>query len=215
MNKTKMIVAFALGGFVLSFIIGLVSSVSFGAVVLRALLSAAIFVGVYCAFSFVFSKYLAESSPKEDISGLNIPAKGQMVDINLDGDLLPDDENGPAFKIPRELMPERNTMNQQVQVEEDEVAVVTTENVVPSSVEPEEKLFSAQQKTENMNDDAELGALPDMDSMLSSIQQPVGEVITNSDFATSGDTVSSEALRGADTEVMAKAIHTVLSQSKE
>lgn len=226
MEKTKTMLIIASCGFVLSFIIGLCSKVALGWLFLRALFCGIVCIGIYYAFQFVFKTYLQESSQAPSSFS---PQKGSNVDISLDDQVLPQDENGPAFRIPKELMQGEELLQQDVLQEgtssdalsaqnNANQAAVDAPNVNVSSSanaenNEEQKLFSVEKNTEDQ--DAELGSLPDMDSMLSSIQQPTGEVITNSDFAKAGETASSEALKGADTEIMAKAIHTVLAHAQD
>ena len=211
MTTTKKVVIVAVCGFVLSFLIGLISSVSFGIVLLRAIFCALIFAGLYYALSVVFQRFLiGNSGGSEQVSGGDsiIPQKGQLIDIRVDDEILPEEENAPLFKIPKELIPESN--NNAVEVLE---PVENAQEV--SDVKPGEKLFTTPQtqvKKENTGD-SELGSLPDMESMLSDMQSsPTSEVITTSDFANSDNMIASGELRGADKELMAKAIHTVLTR---
>ncbi|MBO7135630.1 MAG: hypothetical protein J6V73_03275 [Spirochaetaceae bacterium] len=211
MTTTKKVVIVAVCGFVLSFLIGLISSVSFGIVLLRAVVCALIFAGLYYALSVVFQRFLiGNSGGSEHVSGGDsiIPQKGQLIDIKVDDEILPEEENAPLFKIPKELIPESN--NNAVEVLE---PVENAQEV--NDVKAGEKLFTTPQpqvKNENTGD-SELGSLPDMESMLSDMQSsPTSEVITTSDFANSDNMIASGELRGADKELMAKAIHTVLTR---
>ena len=211
MTTTKKVVIVAVCGFVLSFLIGLISSVSFGIVLLRAVFCALIFAGLYYALSVVFQRFLiSNSGALEHVSGGDsiIPQKGQLIDIKVDDEILPEEENAPLFKIPKELIPESN--NNAVEVLE---PVENAQEV--NDVKTGEKLFTTPQsqvKNENTGD-SELGSLPDMESMLSDMQSsPTSEVITTSDFANSDNMIASGELRGADKELMAKAFHTVLTR---
>lgn len=214
MATTKKVVIVAVCGFVLSFLIGLFSSVSFGVVLLRAIFYALIFAGLYYALTVIFQRFLANNSgTTEHVSGGDsvIPQRGQLIDIKLDDEVLPDEDNAPLFKIPKELIPDNNTDNN-VEVLE---SVDDAKEI--NDVKPGEKLFSTQQvpkeKEINTTGDSELGSLPDMESMLSDMQSsPSSEVITTSDFANSDNLVASGELRGADKEIMAKAIHTILAR---
>lgn len=214
MSTTKKVVIVAVCGFVLSFLIGLFSSVSFGIVLLRAFFYALIFAALYYALSVIFQRFLANNSgTSERSSGGDsvIPQRGQLIDINLDDEVLPDEENAPLFRIPKELIPENNTENNVEVLESVEDVKEMTD------LQPGEKLFSAPQvqkeKEIENTEDSELGSLPDMETMLSDMQSsPSSEVITTSDFANSDKLVASGELRGADKEIMAKAIHTVLAR---
>jgi len=213
MNTTKKVVTVAVCGFVLSFLVGLFSSVSFGIILLRAILCALIFAGLYYALSIVFERYLINSGSSTGGDSL-IPQKGQLIDIKVDDEILPEEENAPLFKIPKELMPESSNNN----ADDADNAVEVLEPVDAQDVvnaKPGEKLFTTPQ-SKNDNTGSELGSLPDMESMLSDMQSsPSSEVITTSDFANSNDMVASGELRGADKEIMAKAIHTVLARDND
>ena len=213
MNTTKKVVMVAVCGFVLSFLVGLISSVSFGIVLLRAIFCALIFAGLYYALSIVFERYLINSGSAGQSSGGEsiIPQKGQLIDIRVDDEILPEEENAPLFKIPKELMPEsaNNADNAEAVEVLEPVDVVQDDAAVKSG----EKLFATPQSKKENTGGSELGSLPDMESMLSEMQSsPSSEVITTSDFANSNDMVASGELRGADKELMAKAIHTVLTR---
>ena len=214
MNTTKKVVMVAVCGFVLSFLVGLISSVSFGIVLLRAIFCALIFAGLYYALSVVFQRFLiGNSGGSEQVSGGDsiIPQKGQLIDIRVDDEILPEEENAPLFKIPKELMPESaNNADNAEAVEVLEPVDVVQDD---AAVKPGEKLFATPQSKKENTGGSELGSLPDMESMLSDMQSsPSSEVITTSDFANSNDMVASGELRGADKELMAKAIHTVLTR---
>ena len=218
MTTTKKVVIVAVCGFVLSFLIGLISSVSFGIVLLRAIFCALIFAGLYYGLSFVFEHYLVSGSGTEGQSSGGdsiIPQKGQLIDIRVDDEILPEEENAPLFKIPKELIPESNNKAENAEPVEVLEPVDAAGAQEVNDVKPGEKLFTTPQpqvKKENTGD-SELGSLPDMESMLSDMKSsPTSDVITTSDFANSDDMIASGELRGADKELMAKAIHTVLTR---
>ena len=83
--------------------------------------------------------------------------------------------------------------------------------VSPAKQETETENFISVNNTDN-TDNMELGSLPDIDTMLTDMKKLGSDVITNSDFAKSEATAGSEELKGADTEIMARAIHTVLTR---
>lgn len=217
MDTTKKVVIFAVCGFVLSFLVGLFSSVSFGIILLRAIVSALIFAGLYYALSIIFKRYLVDNTEtvgQQAGTESIIPQRGQLIDIKLEDEFLPEEENAPLFKIPKELMPNKDN--------DSESATGVFNNVETSaSMQPsmqheqpsDEKLFAAPTKVTDNTNDIELGSLPDMDSMLSDMQgSPTSEVITTSDFANSEEMVVSGELRDAEKEIMAKAIHMVLAR---
>ena len=105
MNKTKYLISFASVGFVFSFIIGLFSSVPFGIILLRALISALVMACVYFAGSVVFEKFLDEGGMSVSSTPTKPKTSGK-VDTALDDTLIFDDENGPEFRIPKQLINE-------------------------------------------------------------------------------------------------------------
>lgn len=267
MNKTKVMIFFALFGFVLSFVTGLIASVSFGMLLLRAVLCAVVAVGLYCGASFVYARFLAHPIEKrEEGHEPSGDGKKHRVDITLGDSVLPDDENGPSFKIPKELMPDTasfqdaplsdvaaNTDESSAQSftppqalsSQDEqvntggadspqgersgdasfgesaqisapVGGAAVNNAAPSGAggaNPTAQSGAAAGGTGDV--ESELGSLPDMENVFSSIKNPTGEVITNSDFAKAGATATSDELKNADTEIMARAIHTVLARAQD
>ncbi len=225
MNKTKYLISFASVGFVFSFIIGLFSSVPFGIILLRALISALVMACVYFAGSVVFEKFLDESGTSVSNTSSSAKATGK-VDTALDDSLIFDDENGPEFRIPKQLLnestpaakksqPENSTESAAASVQTPpEEQVQTSKPAVDISPEKQETAtenFINVNNTDNV-DNMELGSLPDIDTMLTDMKKLGSDVITNSDFAKSEATAGSEELKGADTEIMARAIHTVLTR---
>ena len=224
MNKTKYLISFASVGFVFSFIIGLFSSVPFGIILLRALISALVMACVYFAGSVVFEKFLDEGGTSVSSASSNTKTTGK-VDTALDDSLIFDDENGPEFRIPKQLInestpvaksqsekpaesaaaPEQTIATEQVQMSK------PAADVSPAKQEPATENFISVNNTDD-TDNMELGSLPDIDTMLTDMKKLGSDVITNSDFAKSEATAGSEELKGADTEIMARAIHTVLTR---
>ena len=227
MNKTKYLISFASVGFVFSFIIGLFSSVPFGIILLRALISALVMACVYFAGSVVFEKFLDEGGMSVSSTPTKVKTSGK-VDTALDDSLIFDDENGPEFRIPKQLINEsipvakpqseksaestassvKNAATEQVQTSR------PVSDVSPAKQETSTENFINVNNTENI-DNMELGSLPDIDTMLTDMKKLGSDVITNSDFAKSEATAGSEELKGADTEIMARAIHTVLTRDNE
>ena len=225
MNKTKYLISFASVGFVFSFIIGLFSSVPFGIILLRALISALVMACVYFAGSVIFEKFLDEGGMSVSGTSSNTKTTGK-VDTSLDDSLIFDDENGPEFRIPKQLINESTSGAKTVQAENPEETVSASVQAVASEqVQNSKPAFDASPAKQeaaaenyiNVNntdsaDNMELGSLPDIDTMLTDMKKLGSDVITNSDFAKSEATAGSEELKGADTEIMARAIHTVLTR---
>ncbi|MBP5328677.1 MAG: hypothetical protein J6Y75_02130 [Spirochaetaceae bacterium] len=227
MSRTKYIISFASVGFVLSFIIGLFSSVPFGIILLRALISALVMACVYFAGSVIFDKFLDANGSVTETTPKKIKTTGN-ADVSLDDSLIFDEENGPEFRIPKQLMnegvsePKKPAAKQEssASASNAESVSVTTAEVppvepkaesAPVKTEPAAENFISVNDTESA-DNMELGSLPDIDTMLTDMKKLGSDVITNSDFAKSEATAGSEELKGADTEIMARAIHTVLTR---
>lgn len=91
-------------GFVLSFIIGLISRVTFGAITLRAFLFSLVFAALYVGISFLYEKFLSqpaknvEVSDGENNSGQKSSA-GNLINIVVDDSKLADDEQSPKFSV--------------------------------------------------------------------------------------------------------------------
>ena len=228
MNRPKYIISFASVGFVLSFIIGLFSSVPFGIVLLRALISALVMACVFFAGSVVFDKFLDANGPVTEATPIKTKTNGN-ADVSVDDSLIFDEENGPEFRIPKQLMNEGVSESKKTATKQESTAssvtaegpaAVTTAQVspvepkadfAPAKTEPAAENFISVNDTESA-DNMELGSLPDIDTMLTDMKKLGSDVITNSDFAKSEATAGSEELKGADTEIMARAIHTVLTR---
>ena len=85
-------------GFLLSFVLGLTGDVSFGFVILRAVISALVSGGTAALVSFVFRKFLSENAA-ETQTVRSSASTGNIVDIRLDEEPLPDTENSPDFFV--------------------------------------------------------------------------------------------------------------------
>ncbi len=231
MNKTKVLLAAGTCGFVLSLLIGLISRVSFGVVFLRAVLFALVFAGIAALGQFIFERFLnntvSVNAEGSNTSGSEQASKGQFVDIKVEDAVFPNEENAPLFQIPKELKPDWSNNGQSktsAGVPKKTDSAVSSQGEgdaeplfsIPSGIQQtDEPLFTPVQNNPEPTSggDGELGMLPDMGSMLSDMQNSSNDdIIVTSDFANSGDTVRSGAMQAADTEIIAKAIHTVLSR---
>ncbi|MBQ7159606.1 MAG: hypothetical protein IJS09_09335 [Treponema sp.] len=88
-------------GFVLSFLIGIFSGISFGLLLLRALICAAIFAAVGTGGSILYQKFLSD---EQFDSGSDAPVEkvsrpGGVVDITIGDESLPEDSDGPRFDV--------------------------------------------------------------------------------------------------------------------
>ena len=88
-------------GFVLSFLIGIFSGVSFLLVLLRALICAVIFAAVGAGASILFQKFLSveQSDTVSDAPVEKAQRVGGIVDYIVGDDTLPDEEQGPRFDV--------------------------------------------------------------------------------------------------------------------
>ncbi len=104
MTKPNYIIIPVCVGFVLSFVIGLLSSVSFGVVLFRALLFAILFGVLGFGIGIVFRRFLLESSDLDggnDVSGG--ARQGSVVDLSIGDEPLEEDENGPDFYVRKDI----------------------------------------------------------------------------------------------------------------
>ena len=88
-------------GFIVSFLIGVCSGIGFGHVVLRALICALFFGVMTVGILFLNQKFLSDGQTDAD---LDVPAEkmsrvGGVIDITVDDDRLPEEEQGPRFNV--------------------------------------------------------------------------------------------------------------------
>lgn len=105
MIKPRTIIISVCSGFILSFVIGLVADVSFGVVLLRALIFAILFGGLSFGIGVVFQRFLLDSSDLD--GGSELPSggarQGSIVDLSVGDEPLVEDENGPDFYVRKEV----------------------------------------------------------------------------------------------------------------
>jgi hypothetical protein len=98
-NPRKIVVAIIIG-FVLSFLVGLISGADFGIVALRALISAVVFGGVTFAVQVIAGKFLFDAVSASDDEGLET---GPTVDITIGdepiGGAFQQEPNAPVFNL--------------------------------------------------------------------------------------------------------------------
>lgn len=95
--KTALIGAIA--GFAVSCIAGIIGSVSFGIVLLRAVLSALFSALLIGAVHFVYVRFLADAQGDDTNFAVKATPAGSTVDITLDDADLPDTDNAPDFFV--------------------------------------------------------------------------------------------------------------------
>ena len=98
MINLKFIGILAVFGFLLSFVLGLLGDVSFGFVILRAVISALVSGGTAALVSFVFRKFLSENAAETQTVKPSAMT-GNVVDIRIEEEPLPDTENSPDFYV--------------------------------------------------------------------------------------------------------------------
>lgn len=98
MINLKFVGILAAFGFLLSFVLGLLGDVTFGFVILRAVISALVSGGTAALVSFVFRKFLSENAA-EASAVRSSPSTGNIVDIRVDEEPLPDTDNSPDFFV--------------------------------------------------------------------------------------------------------------------
>ncbi len=105
MINLKLTVISAVLGLIFSLLIGMISQVTFGYLIIRALISAVLTGGIAAAASFVFKKFLADDAVTMSVAQ-NTSSTGNIVDITLkvDEDVLPDADNAPPFMVSPEAL---------------------------------------------------------------------------------------------------------------
>ena len=140
MFNLKLTIYGAIFGLIISIFFGIVGGIQFGVMMVRALISSLLCGGILALSSFLFKRFLSDSSG--DFSNLenNVPVTGGMVDITIDEDVLPDSDNAPDFYVTRKygetqpgeirkLNSEKSYQNQNSA----KVDVVSTENQIEKS----------------------------------------------------------------------------------
>ena len=84
-------------GFILSFLIALISRNTLLASLIKAVIFAAVGGGMAAGITVVFSKFLVEDIDFEATA--SAPKVGGIVDITLDDQRLPEDKNAPKFNV--------------------------------------------------------------------------------------------------------------------
>lgn len=120
MRKVKASIAFAVCGFLISFVFGLFSHTAFGFVLLKALIFAVIFAVLGFCISFIYDKFLDDSAGENssDSSDLSSSApksevqKGQIVDFTIRDEELPRGDSSNHFVVNdnRQMLNNNDTM---------------------------------------------------------------------------------------------------------
>ena len=228
MFNLKLSIYGALFGLIISIFFGLVGGIQFGVILLRALISALLCGGILALASFLFKRFLSDSL--SDLSSDSYtPVPGGIVDITVDEDVLPDSDNAPDFYISKKY-----GENQSVQTNESK-SIEKVGSVETFHKEKSNDVFESEEKvSENdthqfvqtplakekyvSSDGSESGlesldSLPEFGTVIPTKSSQESEVIEDSAFArgeTSTQDLISDADVGADTNLMAEAIKTLL-----
>lgn len=163
MINPKFLCISAAVGFVLSFLIGVVSGIGFIHILLRAFIFAAVFAAVAAGATYLYQKFLSEANPDSD-AGLGAsseklaPKVGGIVDVTVDDSQLPEDEQGPQFYVGNnrasfgsEDLSEKTTAAASPELKSEKQTVSPARAKVET--EPAEKKSSA--NTDHKNDEPE------------------------------------------------------------
>lgn len=199
-------------GFVLSFLIGLISGVRFGHVCLRALALAVICGGLFFLLSIIFKKYLPELFTDSENEKPTDKEVGNNLDIVIDEDEQPaDNKSGEqAFSDTAsntdEVSPKKSPLRESIQTPQ----LLSTETDF-STLAGDGVSSTAASSQDN---DSTLEELPDMSQFENPLESSVGEI--TSDLVDAGtDSVkkdNSGEFGTNNAKDMAKAIQTILKK---
>lgn len=215
MFNPKVIAVSAVVGFILSFLVGVFSKNSFGIIILRAFVSGAGFALVFFVGSFLYSRFLKETTVEP-------VASPPDVSTSLDEDVLVDD-NGPSFYVNNDgidsdvkesdLKEDEISMNTASVEDVDEIK--TSTNAGDSTVT--EKPSAKKTSPRDVVTDDFLDELPDLGSFDTSDKEALSEnkVETSDAFSVDSDFKPAdlnEITNFHDSSVMAQAIRTIMSK---
>lgn len=237
MFNLKLTIYGAIFGLIISIFFGLVGGgIQFGVMLLRALISSLLCGGILALASFLFRRFLSE--PTNDISSENSTStNGGLVDITVDEDVLQDSDNAPDFYVSKKYTEnqtlktdEEKTVEKNVDTSEKKAETTVPEvsnnsesvskTDIPNSETDSHQFvqtslvkerYTTSEATDSTLDS--LDSLPELGSIVPDPRPQETEVIEDSAFA-KGETSSSklvpDAAVGADTNLMAEAIKTLL-----
>ena len=126
MFNSKMVVAAACVGFLLSFFTGLFSGIGFGLVLLRAIIFAVLLAGLFIVIKIVFERFL-DLGEFENNSTPNNVGVGTMVDVTVGDDELTEEDSAPGFYVDAKLSPK--TTEEKISKENENNIIVPTESL--------------------------------------------------------------------------------------
>ena len=184
-------------GFVLSFLIGLISGVSFWTICLRAIILAVVCGAVGFFVSVIFKKYLPELFSETGGTGQTEKDLGKNLNIVLD-----EEASKPVEK--RETQIEDSVFEEEEAKPEEQASLGETANAAD--------VADAAPQTNGSG--TSLEELPDMSQFANPLEHSIGEV--TSDLVDAGtDSVKKESggeFGSDNVRDMAKAIHTILKK---
>ena len=139
MFNSKVIVAAAVVGFLLSFFTGIFSGVGFGFVVLRAIIFAAILALLAVGVSYIFEKFLdmETGDSSQYTPEVNV---GSMVDVTVGDDELPEEDSAPGFYVDANLNSQESKQQSNVTPSVQSESVIQNSESSLNSVDSAEKV---------------------------------------------------------------------------
>ena len=244
MFNLKNVAASAGVGFVLSFLISIISTHRFFVASFRGIIFAVVFAHVAFAAGFLNKRFLSVetlSDSKDEAGKKPISKAGSVVNITIDDENLTEDEAAPNFDVSAnknffngggsvgtaskfeektEDAPVADSLQKAESSTDEPVenAIPVADSSAPEKAEPENPVAAT--SSEKAAQSQEIDALPDI-GVFSGESDDDGDVINDSDFA---QTESSEKLPSAptdgkvsvdqDTKTIASAIRTLLKKDE-
>ena len=221
MFNSKIVVAAACVGFLLSFFTGLFSGIGFGLVLLRAIIFAVLLAALFLGIKFVFERFLDmgefESNPIP--SEVNV---GSMVDVTVGDDELTEEDSAPGFYVDAKVTPSSNESSNVKVLSESESEVPVSSSTSNASQNQEGEVFPTVQNGGFVKSDIQTMTSSSVsnsvdetsDDQLDSLPEFNNEKKGSTDFESSSIHGSSSMMDTGmqDAENIAKAIRTILSK---
>lgn len=139
MFNSKVIVAAAVVGFLLSFFTGIFSGVGFGFVVLRAIIFASILALLAVGVFYIFEKFLdmETGDSSQYTPEVNV---GSMVDVTVGDDELPEEDSAPGFYVDANLNSQESKQQSNVTPSVQSESVIQNSESSLNSVDSAEKV---------------------------------------------------------------------------
>lgn len=220
MFNPKVLIITAAVGFVLSFLAGLFSGISFGYILLRALISAIILVLVAIGISYI-SKTFLDVSVTLPVSGET--TTGTTVDITVADEALPEESGAPEFYVADPEGIEKNdAQNSEQGFKPAGLASVVqfsggnTASVIDRSAGNVPVQQTVVQDSVQQSSDAAFDELPDMNSFISGSDDTIdatAETVTIPDSVKESKRIQKEQSADMkDSQVLAQALRTMISR---